>query len=61
MVSFSASLRHFNSGNNNNEKFPLITGALGNNALKEKQKLVCLHNISYSLLYEEIIKEAAQI
>lgn len=43
------------------QKFPLITGALGNNALKEKQKLVCLHNISHSLLYEEIIKETAQI
>lgn len=42
-------------------KFLLITGALGNNALKEKQKLICLNNISYSLLSEKIIKETAQI
>ena len=37
IVNFSASLQHFNSGNNN--KFTLFD-VLGNNSLKEKQKLI---------------------
>ena len=57
IVNFSASLQHFISGNNN--KFPLFD-VLGNNSLKEKQKLICFCKASYSLLYEEIKILAAQ-
>ena len=58
ITSVSASRQHFNRGNNIN-KFPLF-GVLGNNSLKEKQKLICFYKASYSLLYEEIRKLAVQ-